>query len=68
MMMRSDQEIPFPRTQDIRVSEARRRGQREEKTGQGQCSGGKGEGSKVRKGSKSDWLPLSFKISKSLKQ
>jgi len=27
----------------------------------------KGEGNKVRRGSKSDWLPLSFKTAKSLK-
>lgn len=65
MMVRSDQEIPFPRTQDIRVSETWGWGQREEKTGQGERGGGgEGGGEQARKGSKSDWLPLSFKISR----
>lgn len=61
MMMRSDQEIPFPRTQDTGVSKTWGWGQNVEKTGQGE----QGWGNKARKGSKSVWLSLPFfKISK----
>lgn len=42
MMMRSDQEIPFPRTQNIRVSETWQGSRSVEKGGQGECGGGRG--------------------------
>lgn len=60
MMMRSDQEIPFPETQNIRVSETWQRGQSAEKAGQGECGGGRGD--RARKGSKSNQLcsPLKY--------
>lgn len=58
-MMRSDQEIPFPRTQDLRVPKTWGGGgcQRVEKAGQGE-TGWEGGDNKARK--VSDWLPLSF--------
>ena len=48
MMIRSDQEIPVPRTQDIRVSETWRWGQ-PEKTGPGECGGREGGGEQGQK-------------------
>lgn len=49
MVMRSDQEIPFPRTQDIRVSETWRWGQPEDWGRVNAVAGGGGEQGQKRK-------------------